>query len=120
MSSDKYEHVVDQASLRDMLAREAVESGRLPTRPPDRKSDAPRNGTSCTICAQALSPQELGYELEFAQAGREPATHFLHIPCFVAWESQIRDPASTTEPGPHDEKSPGNGKLHGQNRGPAR
>ena len=118
--SDNNEFLMDPQTLRRIMAKEAIESGRLPTRPPDRKSDSPPDGASCTVCMLPISPQSHGYELVFAQAGGSPATHFLHIPCFVAWESQFRDPVSASQTGPHDEKTPGKGRLNGQNHGPAR
>ena len=99
------------------MAREAIESGRLPTRPPDRRSDSPPDGASCTVCMLPITPQSDGYELEFALDGRRSATHFLHIPCFVAWESQSRGPVSASQTGPHDEKTPGNGRLNGEDHG---
>ena len=106
--------------MREVLAKEAIESGRLPARPADRLSDAPGDGANCTVCAQPLSPQALGYELVFMQDKAAPAVHFLHVPCFVAWQSQFSDAVSAIQSGPHDEKARENGHVNGQDRGGGR
>jgi hypothetical protein len=117
MHSGDYDSIVDDQSLRGILAKDAIESGLLPTRPANRMSDGPREGVSCTICAQPLSPQAPGYQLEFKQA-RQSATHFLHVPCFAAWESQCRASGPTNQAGSHVENARGNGHINGHGRRP--
>jgi hypothetical protein len=109
MVSDDAEFLVDHEALRQMMAEDAIASGRLPPRPPDSKADSSGDGASCTVCLLPLSPQALGYQLEFVEPGRRPAVHFVHVPCLAAWETQIS--------GPHDEKARGNGHLNGHDRG---
>ena len=108
MSSDNDEILVGHQDLRQMMAKDAIESGRLPPRPPDRKAECTGVGANCTVCLMPLSPQALGYQLEFLEPGGRPATHFVHVPCFAAWETQS---------GPHDEKARGNGRVNGHDRG---
>jgi hypothetical protein len=108
MSSEDGEFLVDHEALRQMMAEDAIASGRLPSRPPDRKAVCRGDGASCTVCLLPVSPQARGYQLEFVEPGDRPAVHFVHIPCFEAWETQS---------GPHDEKARGNGHLNGQDRG---
>jgi hypothetical protein len=120
MSTGGSESIVNPHSLRRMLAKQALESGRVPLRPADRVSDRSDGDTTCAVCLLPLSPEALGYELQFAQNGGSPATHFMHVPCFAAWESQLRANESATHSGPHDEKSTGNRHLNGHNREPAR
>lgn len=120
MNSGDYDSIVDDQSLRGMLAKDAVENGRLPRRPPDQVSDGPREGVSCTVCALPLSPQALGYELQFVQDGRRSAAHFLHVSCFAAWETLLTAVRSPSEATPHDENARGNGHANGRDRGPGR
>ena len=107
MSSDDGEFLVDHEALRQIMAEDAVASGRLPPRLPDRKADC-GGGASCTVCLLPLSPQAPGYQLEFLQPGGRPAIHFVHVPCFAAWQTQT---------GAHDDKARGNGRVNGHDRG---
>ena len=120
MNSGDYDSIVDDRSLRGLLAKDAIESGRLPPRPADHVSDGPREGVTCTVCALPLSPQALGYELQFVQDDRRSVTHFLHVPCFSAWETQFRAGRPTNETGTHVENARGNGHVIGHDRGPGR
>ena len=99
------------------MAKDAIESGRLPPRPPDRKSDCPGDGASCTVCLLPMSPQARGYELEFVQDGRRPATHFMHIPCFAAWETQSRGSGRRANQGRMTRKREATGSVNGHDRG---
>ena len=103
---------LDHQSLRRMMARHAIQAGLMPDSRPESMREAPGIGASCTICILPISPQEPGYQLEFAQNGRLQATHYLHVPCFAAWEFECRKP--------NDETPPGNGRLDGHARGPER
>lgn len=104
--------ILGHEHLRRMMARQAIQSGLIPGCRPDSTRDLQGNGANCTICVLPISPQEPGYQLEFTQAGRRQATHYLHVPCFAAWEFECRKP--------NDEAPPGIGRLNGQTRGPVR
>jgi hypothetical protein len=93
-NSNGYSHIIDDNSLRLMLAREAIDLGRLPARRADRMWDAPCNGARCAVCGLVASQEELGYVLEFAQDGDAPVSHHLHVRCFAAWESECRNAES--------------------------
>ena len=111
-SSDPIDHppTLDHAALRRMMARQAIQTGLIPSCQPESTRDVPGNSANCTICVLPISPQEPGYQLEFREDGRRQATHYLHVACFAAWESECRKP--------NDETPPGNGRLNGSNRGP--
>jgi hypothetical protein len=120
---------MDHEGLRRMLARDAIRFELLPLRRADRMWGGACHGATCTVCGLTISPEELGYELEFAQEGREWASHFLHVRCFAAWESECRKAKiieSGTSVGLKAEKHPdddtlfGNGRLNGQKPKPAR
>ena len=83
-------HTIDDTGLRLMLAREAIQVGRLPVRRADRMWGGPSLGVLCAVCGLSITPEELGYELEFAQDGHTSVSHHLHVRCFAAWESECR------------------------------
>lgn len=120
MDNGDYDSIVDHQSLRGILAKQAIENGNLPPPPADRRSDAPRDGGNCAVCTQPLSPEALGYELQFMQDGRALAVHFMHVPCFVAWETQWKARSLNGQTEPHDDKKPGNGHFDGQDSGRGR
>lgn len=97
-NSNGCSHIIDDNGLRLMLAREAIDLGRLPARRADRMRDAPNNGARCAVCGLAASQEEsredLGYVLEFAQNGHASVSHHLHVRCFEAWESECRNAES--------------------------
>ena len=101
-------------ALRRMMARDALEDGRLPRRPADRTWGGAGAGENCAICGLQISPQDQGIELEFTGVGRKPATHILHVPCFTAWEAECRSGESPGKASDQDEKTPGNGQLNRQ------
>jgi len=86
----------EQAILRK--AREAITSGRLPNRHPDRMLGGTGFGASCAVCAEPVTPDQAEFELEFAPASgdgtstgnsdghAQPQTHHVHIRCFAACE----------------------------------
>jgi hypothetical protein len=111
--------VIDDETLRQMLAQEAMQRGRLPDRPADRMWGGAGKGEVCAICSLTISPQDLGYELEFTeQTGRSPAIHFLHVACFTAWVSACRKGKISSNGRPHDEDPFGNAHLTDRKRGP--
>lgn len=76
----------DEARLRE-LARVAIRSGIIPTRPADRTWGGPGLGKACAICQQPVRKDEPELEIDFDQDGGSPCvTLHLHVRCFAAWE----------------------------------
>lgn len=53
-------------------AREAVRSGNLPSRRPDRTFGGPGNGAACAVCDQPVRRDQMELELEFNRHGARP------------------------------------------------
>lgn len=100
--SSRFRAMPDKAALRDK-AREAIESGRLPTARPGRILCAPSAGAACAVCGVLVPRGEMQFELEFPdrpsprgksllhmlgrlRANPKVRRYHLHIPCFTAWE----------------------------------
>ena len=62
-------------------ARAAIQSGKLPSRVPDRTWGGPGVGAACPICGLAVSQQEMEFEMEFARD-----KFHVHLKCYAAWE----------------------------------
>lgn len=120
MSNANGEYPTDHRSLRQMMAQDAIANRRLPPRPPNRKSECREGGQSCAVCLLPMAPQAVGYALEFVEPGVRPATHFLHVPCYAAWESQCSGSEPIHSSGRHDAKAQGNESINGNSRGPGR
>jgi hypothetical protein len=92
----------DEPILREK-AREAIQSGRLPTTRPSRMFGGPSAGATCAVCGDSVPPGEMEFELEFRagsapegkslrdtlerlNANPEVRRYHLHHHCFVAWE----------------------------------
>jgi hypothetical protein len=77
----------DEAILREK-AREAVRTGKLPARRPDRTWGGPGIGASCTICEKPVTRDEMEFEIEFEHDGIKPGLDkfHVHIRCFAVWE----------------------------------
>jgi hypothetical protein len=110
--------VTDHETLRQMLAREAMQKGRMPDRPTDRMWGGTGRGETCSICSLVVTPQDLGYELEFAGDGQDVALHFLHGPCFTAWETELRNGKFAGSGRALDEKKIENAQLDGHKHRP--
>jgi hypothetical protein len=80
----------------DLHLQEAIRSGKLPNRSPERTWAGRSCGVPCAICGQRINPDELEYELEFAPGddSEQPEGHHLHIGCFWAWETERQKPQS--------------------------
>jgi hypothetical protein len=84
----------DETTLRQ-LAREALRSGKLLNRRPDRMWGGPGAGTLCSVCGKPVQREETGFELEYAaEDGRSLCNHALHFRCFAAWEFERREDES--------------------------
>lgn len=99
----------DEDTLRTR-ARDAMQSGHLPRRRPERLWGGPGNGRDCAVCGHTLVPEDLAFDLEFAGAAGNGATvnHHLHVRCFAAWEFE-RDNNSMAAP--NSATPPANGHL---------
>ncbi len=76
----------DEARLRDQ-ARAVIQSGKLPSRAPDRTWGGPGVGAPCTICDKPVTETELEFEIQFEQeSGGELDNFHVHVRCFAAWE----------------------------------
>jgi hypothetical protein len=77
----------DEPILREK-ARAAIQSGKLPARPPDRTWGGPGVGVSCQVCGVPIVPDEMEFQIEFARDGDNPGLDIfhVHIRCFAAWE----------------------------------
>jgi hypothetical protein len=81
----------DSSTLRQK-AREAIQTGRLPKRPPEHVWGGAGAGACCAICGKLTTPDEIEFELDFIQPGETPGatTYFAHGPCFSAWKLEMR------------------------------
>ncbi|MGH7345536.1 MAG: hypothetical protein ACREK4_11535 [Candidatus Rokuibacteriota bacterium] len=77
----------EESGLRKM-AREAMRAGTLPIRRPDRTWGGPGIGVPCRVCREAITKNQLEFELQFSHAGAVPGLdrYHVHIRCFAAWE----------------------------------
>lgn len=78
----------DEASLR-AEAREAIRTGRLPNRRPDRIWGGPGIGARCAVCGEPVTHDQFESEIQFALEGGAEARldrFHLHVRCFAAWE----------------------------------
>jgi hypothetical protein len=77
----------DESVIREK-ARAAVQSGKLPGRPPDRTWGGPGVGAACTICKLPVTKDEMEFEIQFAWDGDSPGLDkfHVHVRCFAAWE----------------------------------
>lgn len=77
----------DDCTLR-AKAREALQSGKLPTRKPDRTLGGLGRGGACALCGALLTPTGMEIEMEFGRKGATLRldTYLLHPRCFAAWE----------------------------------
>ena len=79
--------VPDEPILRDK-AREAIRTGKLPSRQPDRMWGGPGIGKFCTICGEPINWDQLELEIQFARVGSSLGhdSYPVHVRCFAAWE----------------------------------
>jgi hypothetical protein len=89
----------DNTSLREK-AREAIRTGRLPTKKPDRTFGGPGVGATCALCGENIPRGESEFEIEFRRHGATPGLdrYYLHYRCFAAWEFERAKLDGTDEP----------------------
>jgi hypothetical protein len=78
----------DEPHLREQ-ARAAIQSGKIPSRNPDRTWGGPGVNATCTICDLPVAKDQLEMQVEFAR-GEAPYgldKYHIHIRCFAAWSS---------------------------------
>lgn len=87
----------DETILR-AKAQEAIRTGKLPSRRPDRTWGGPGVGVVCTVCDEAVTKDQLEIQVEFSRDGRSPGLDIFHIHvlCFAAWEFERHE-----DGGPH-------------------
>lgn len=97
----------EETGLR-VKALEAIRTGKLPDRPPDRTWGGHGNGKDiCRICGNPLNKEDITFDLEYDGEATDghPACYSVHLRCFNAWdlESQQRKKARASHrPSPPD------------------
>jgi hypothetical protein len=61
----------DESRLRAQ-ARMAIQSGRFPSRNPDRTWGGPGVGAKCSVCDLPITEEQLEFEIQFARDGGTP------------------------------------------------
>jgi hypothetical protein len=79
--------VPDETLLRDK-AREAIRSGKMPSRSADRTYGGPGTRVTCAVCSELITPDQSEVEIEFRRRAVPPNLdrYFLHVRCMAAWE----------------------------------
>lgn len=72
----------DELALR-RIARESIDKGVLPSRPPQQTWGGPGTGLTCALCGASVRKDELEFEVE---VGRD--RYHLHRACFSAWDAE--------------------------------
>lgn len=76
-------------------APEAMHTGKLPDRRPDRMWGGSGSGASCALCGNPVRNDEVEFELEYRPNGSPGAANYhVHARCFAAWELERRNGAS--------------------------
>lgn len=72
--------------------RQAIDSGKLPARKPDRVLGGLGTGNLCAVCGALLTPTQMEIEAEFERGGTSPGfdRYWAHPRCFAAWELELR------------------------------
>jgi hypothetical protein len=77
----------DEATLQNKAVN-AIASGRIPDRAPERCWGGPGTGACCAICCTTVQPEETEFEIQFAPTDHdpEPRSYHAHVRCFAAWD----------------------------------
>jgi len=89
----------DRANEENILrerAREAIRSGKLPARKPDRTLGGSGSQVDCAVCGELILRNQLELELEFKRHGVNPGldSYHIHPRCLAAWQTALRSPDS--------------------------
>lgn len=85
----------EQPGLRQR-ARERIQSGELPDHTPTSTWGGSSTGARCPVCDRDLGRDE--WELAFEvkpQGGAGGKTYQMHVPCYIAWESEVLEGSAT-------------------------
>jgi hypothetical protein len=82
--------MTDIRTLR-IIAREAIQAGKLPTRRPERMWGGPGVGACCLLCSKPIEPNEPEVELEYNGGDGGVVIHHLHLECCAAWELELTE-----------------------------
>jgi hypothetical protein len=77
----------DETALREK-ARDAIRTGKVPSRRPDRTWGGPGVGALCSVCNLPVERGQMEFEIQLARDGDNPGLDkfHVHIRCFAAWE----------------------------------
>ena len=77
----------DETVLRTK-AREAIRTGKMPSRRPDRTWGGPGVGLVCEVCGEPVTKDQLEMQVEFRRDRDNPGLDIfhIHVRCFAAWE----------------------------------
>jgi hypothetical protein len=69
-------------------AREAIRTGTLPARRPDRRFGGAGGGGLCAVCGEPVTQDQMEVEMEFNRHGVTPGldSYRLHPRCYMAWD----------------------------------
>jgi hypothetical protein len=93
-------------------AREALQSGKVPPRKPDRTLRGLGTGKNCVVCGELITLTQMEIELEFKRQSPVPAVerYLAHPRCFSALELELRELYPASAPSSRrDRRSPGEG-----------
>jgi hypothetical protein len=100
--------VKDEHTIREK-AREAVESGKLPTMKPSRTWGGPGSGTPCSLCGEPVTSSQMELEVAYRRDNGRPGldTYYFHVKCFAVWECESQKHLSLGTISPNDTSDPG-------------
>jgi len=75
----------DEPRLREQ-ARAVIQSGKFPSRNPDRTWGGPGVGAPCSVCEKPVTKEEMEFEIQFDGDNPGLDKFHVHIRCFAAWE----------------------------------
>jgi len=81
-------------------ARDAIRSGRLPSRAADRVVGGPGSEAACAVCGDYGLRSMTELEIQFNHDGarpQRPDSYRLHHRCFAAWEFERTKPTESEE-----------------------
>lgn len=73
------------------VVRQAIQTGKLPRRRPERTWGGTGSGCPCAVCGRPVTRDEVEIELEFAGGddGRSEGGLRVHVSCLSAWELEL-------------------------------